>query len=179
MPAQQETKPVEDTVPKVDNDIAVGSDLEFQRGWWRFERIAWIALSLLLAGDLAGVFGRGPLAKAKVQSPDSGMTIRYERIERFSTPSILTVQIAQSAIHDGKFQLWSSETLVKGLGNQRVIPQPTDSVLQDGGILYTFRATDVPASVEFQLQPASPGVDHLQFRIPGGGEVRPTVYVLP
>jgi hypothetical protein len=179
MPTQQETKPVGDTVPKVDNDIAVGSDLQFQRGWWRFERIAWIGLSLILAADLAGILGRGPLAKARVQSPDGGMTIQYERIERFSTPSILTIQVAQSAIHNDKFQLWISEDLVKALGNQRVIPQPTESVLQSGGILYTFSATEVPASVEFQLQPASAGVDHLRFRVPGGGEVSPTVYVMP
>jgi hypothetical protein len=32
-------KPVEHTIEKVNDEIAVGSDLEFQRRWWRFERV--------------------------------------------------------------------------------------------------------------------------------------------
>ena len=64
MAAQQETKPVEDSVAKVDDDIAVGSDLEFQRAWWKFEKIAWFFLSLILLADWreysAGVRWRMP-----------------------------------------------------------------------------------------------------------------------
>lgn len=39
---QLETKPVEDTVPKVNNEVAVGEDLNFQRAWWKVERGIWI-----------------------------------------------------------------------------------------------------------------------------------------
>lgn len=81
------------------------------------------------------------------------MDISYERIERFSTPSILTVKLGQNAIHDGKVQLWVSESLVKDLGNQRIVPQPLMSTIGQGGILYTFPATvpPYPSSLHFLL----------------------------
>jgi hypothetical protein len=36
------------------------------------------------------------------------------------------------------------DALTKSLGNQRIIPQPLSSALQEGGYDYTFLATDTP-----------------------------------
>ena len=36
------SKPIADSVAKVDGEVAVGEDLEFQRKWWKFERATWI-----------------------------------------------------------------------------------------------------------------------------------------
>lgn len=177
--AHAQTKPVEDTVAKVDNELAVGSDIEFQRKWWKFEHVAWVFLTILIGLDIAGVFGRGPVAKAKIEAPDHSYTVSYERIERYSTPSIMDIQFRAPAVQSGKIQLWVSSTLVKGLGNQRVIPQPETSSLVHGGLLYTFAAATPPNSVEFDLQPAAAGIYHLKIAVPGHGEVQPTVYVVP
>jgi hypothetical protein len=85
------TEPVTDSVPKINDEVAVGEDLEFQRSWWRFERCVWILFAVLVFLDVLGVFGRGPLAKAHAEAADGSMKIDYERVERFSTPSIMTV----------------------------------------------------------------------------------------
>jgi hypothetical protein len=174
-----QTKPVEDTVPKVNNEIAVGSDLDFQRKWWRFEFGLWIFFTVLIIMDLLGCFGRGYLAKARVQTDDGSMNVRYERVERFGTPSLLTINFGQSAIHDGKLQLWVSESLVKELGAQRVVPQPAASVIGEGGILYTFPATTYPASAEFALQPTKAGIADLTLRIPDQQQVKMKIVVMP
>lgn len=179
MAASAQTKPVEDTISKVNDEVAVGSDLEFQRKWWRFTRALWIVFAGLVVADLLGCFGRGPLAKAQVRTPDGTMDIKYERIERFSTPSILRVQFGSSAIRDGKIQLWVSDTLVKPLGNQRVIPQPLTSVEDRGGILYTFPVTTPPASVAFALEPISPGIYETSLQVPGAEKVTVRIYVMP
>ena len=50
---------VGDSVPKVNNDLAVGEDLEFQRRWWRFEKIVWPLLMLFVVVVLFVVFGCG------------------------------------------------------------------------------------------------------------------------
>jgi len=50
--------PMTDSVAKIDHELAVGEDLNFQRRWWRFERIAWIIFVLIIVLDLAGAFGR-------------------------------------------------------------------------------------------------------------------------
>lgn len=179
MAVHSPTRPIEDSVAQVNNEIAVGSDLQFQRRWWIFERSVWILFTVIVILDICGFFGRGPMANARLRAKDGTIDIQYERVERYSTPSILTVHFGPDAIHDGKVQLWVSESFVKGLGNERVVPAPTRSMIGEGGILYTFPADPGPASAEFALQPTAPGVDHLRMRVPGHEEVHMTIYVMP
>lgn len=179
MAAATQTKPVEDTISKVNDEVAVGSDLEFQRKWWRFTHVMWIVFACIVIADLLGCFGRGPLANARVRTNDGTMEVKYERIERFSTPSILRVQFGPGAIRDGKIQLWIAESLIKPLGTQRVIPQPLTSVEDRGGILYTFPTTALPASVQFELEPIFPGIYDTSLQVPDAEKVNLRMYVMP
>jgi hypothetical protein len=173
------TQPVADTVPKVNDELAVGEDLRFQRRWWRFENGVWIFFTLVIALDLAGVFGRGPMANARAATGDQALQVKYERVERFETPSILTVNFGSKAIRQGRAELWVSEDLVKALGNQRVIPQPVDSKVGGNGVLYSFAATAVPATAAFALEPAQAGLHTLRLRIPGMEELVLKILVMP
>jgi len=173
------TSPVRDSVSKVNDELAVGADLNFQRRWWVFERCVWVLFFLIVIADLLGCFGRGYFSHAEIKGPDGVTDIKYERIERFSTPSILTVNVGPSAVHQGQIKLWASGSLVKPLGNQRVIPEPLSSVLENGGILYTFSASARPSSVEFALEPATFGVFPLTLQVPGTEPVNLQIYVMP
>ncbi len=173
------TQPVSDSVPKINDELAVGEDLAFQRRWWRFENAVWALFAVIIVLDLLGAFGRGPLANAEERSGDGALSVQYERVERFSTPSIMTIHFEPSAIHDGKVQLWMSNALLKPLGNQRIIPQPASSKVDAGGVAYTFDAGRAPASVDFALEPAKPGLYHLAMRIPGSQELVLKIFVMP
>lgn len=173
------TKPVGDTVPKINDEVAVGEDLDFQRAWWRVERGIWIFFLLLIIADLLGAFGRGWLAKAHVTTHDQSLDVSYERIERYGTPSILRIELPASIIHDGKAQLWVSEDLVKSLGNQKVVPQPERSVVGQNGILYTFPVSTPPMTLEFGLQPTSIGVNRISFQSPGFEKLDLKIWVMP
>lgn len=180
------TAPVEDSVAKVGNELAVGEDLEFQRRWWRFEKIVWLVFATVVVLDLAGVFGRGPAANARKVTADAAVNMQYERVERFSTPSILTLHMGNNAVKNGMIKLWVSDSVVKELGNQRIIPQPATSATGDGGILYTFPSGPDPNSIEFALQPAQPGLSHFTIRlVPDGNPSQPMdsltagVFVMP
>lgn len=179
MTPQPHTNHVEDSVAKVDDDIAVGEDLEFQRKWWRFENAAWLIFTLAIVLDLSGLFGRGPLAKAERRSEDGTIDLKYERIERTASPSIMTIRFGPSAIHDGKIRLYISDSLVKPLGAQRVIPAPQDSLVGDGGLTYTFPASKPPASVDLELQPPGPGVFDFTVGVVGADQVHSRVVVVP
>lgn len=180
MAASPRTRPVEDTISKVGDELAVGEDLQFQQRWWHFEHIVWLLFTVILALDLAGVFGRGPLAKATAHTMDGTMTIDYERVERFQTPSVLTVHFGKNAVQQGKVQLWVSDTLIKPLGNQRIIPAPQTSTIAAGGILYTWPATNAPDSAAFALEPSSPGVYKYDIRIPTTGDsISRRIFVMP
>jgi len=173
------SKPVEDTVAKVDGEVAVGEDLEFQRKWWKFERVAWILFTLILLLDVAGVFGKGPVAHATRKAGDGSIEVKYERIERTGTPSILRIDFGSSAIHDGKIMLYISESLVKELGAQRIVPSPEVTRVGKGGLTYTFPAAGLPASVELALQPSGPGLNHFVIQVEGAEPVNGDVVVVP
>jgi hypothetical protein len=173
------SKPVEDSVPKVDNAIAVGEDLDFQRKWWRFERIAWVLFGVIILCDVLGLFGRGYLANAERRTGDGSVDLKYERVERASTPSIMTFRFGPSAVHDGRIRLFVSEDVVKALGAQRISPQPAESVVGGGGITYTFPASDPDAVVEIMLEPSFPGVHSFEVGVPGSEMVREKVAVVP
>lgn len=177
--ASTATKPVRDTVAKVNDEIAVGSDMEFQHKWWRFTRVLWIVFTIVVIADLLGCFGRGLLANARLKASDGSMNVQYERIERFSTPSILHINFGPASIHDGKIQLWISRSFVKPLGMQRVIPQPWTSVVGEDGITYTFPAKPGAATVDLALEPAAPGVYQMAMRVPGSQELRSRIFVMP
>jgi hypothetical protein len=173
------TKPVENTIAKVNDEVAVGENLDFQRKWWQFENAIWILFTIIIVCDLAGLFGRGPLAKAEKQAADGSIHVQYERIERTDSPSILTVRFAPSAIHDGKVTLYVSNSLVKEIGTQRVIPAPQSTVVGDGGLTYTFPASHVPASVDLALEPAGPGIYEFTMAVVGNAPVHARIVVVP
>lgn len=172
-------KPVEDSVPKVDQEVAVGEDLEFQRRWWKFEKVVWSLFALILLLDIAGVFGRGPAAHAERKTADGTLDVKYERIERTGTPAVMSVRFGEGAIRNGKVELYVSESMVKELGNQRVVPAPLSTAVGEGGLTYTFPATELPATVEFALQPAAPGVYRLAMGVPGAERMEMRAVVMP
>jgi hypothetical protein len=173
------TNSVEDSVAKVNDEVAVGENLEFQRKWWRFENAAWVVFTLIIVLDLSGLFGRGPLAKAERRTADGTIHVKYERIERTDSPSIMTIHFGPSAIHDGKIHLYVSDSLVKPLGTQRVIPAPQDTLIGDSGLTYTFSASKPPASVDLALQPSGPGIYDFTVGVVGAERVHARVFVVP
>jgi hypothetical protein len=159
--------------------LKLGEDLEFQRKWWRFENFAWILFTLIIVLDLAGLFGRGPIAKAERGAADGTIDVKYERIERADSPSILTIDFGPSAIHDGKIKLYISESLVKGLGTQRVVPAPTETTIGDGGLTYTFPASEPAATVDLALQPSAPGIYDFTIGVANAEPIQAKVFVVP
>ncbi len=172
-------RPVADTVPKVDNAVAVGEDLAFQRRWWKFENIVWSFFALILLADLSGLLGNGPLAHVKRATPDQLLEVAYDRVERATTPVKFVVKPGPAAIHNGRLQLFVSDTLVKDLGAATIAPQPAESAIGNGGITYTFPALPGPAEIQFGLLPPSSGLKHFTVGIPGGQQITEPVLVLP
>ncbi len=179
MATDVQMKPITDSVAKTDGAVAVGEDLEFQRKWWRFERVVWSLFALILLADVSGLLGRGPLSKAQAQTADGSLRIKYEKVERANTPSIMTLLPGQAALHDGAVQIFISDSIVKELGAQRVVPQPERSTVGNGGVTYTFPATQLPVTVQIALQPSFVGSHEFQVKVPGQEAVSGKVLVLP
>ena len=170
---------VVDHLPRVDDAVLWASDLDFQRRWWRFEKAAWLLLAVVLIADALGAFGRGWLAQAELNAADGSVRVRYERVERAGTPSEMTIEFGPSAVRDQKVQIFASQSIVKELGAQRIIPQPIASEIGPGGITYTFSAARAPAIASIAMQPSFPGIHHLELRVLGSDPIRATIVVLP
>jgi hypothetical protein len=170
---------VRNSVAQVNDEVAVGEDLSFQRRWWRFERFAWIFFTLIIVLDLAGAFGRGPLAHARAQSSDQELTVEYERIERTGTPSMMNITLGTNTLRADHIELFVSETVFSGLGAQRVVPQPAESRVGRGGLSYTFLARDAPARVSLELTPPHAGWFSFRLRAVNGAEVTGKIWVVP
>lgn len=174
------TQSIDDSVPRDRNELSVGEDLDFQRRWWRFEHAVWIVFTVIVALDVAGVFGRGPVAKVHESTPDGAMNLTYEQFQRFQTPSIISIHFGPNAVRDGKLQLWVSQSVITKAGNQRIIPEPASSELKDQGLLYTWPSGQHPDSADFAVEPASPGIYHFSVRLPAlGDEFTERVVVWP
>ena len=173
------TEPVVDSVPQVDNAIAVGEDLAFQRRWWKFERGVWVVFGLILLADALGGFGRGPLSKAERQTADGAMKVKYERVERAGTPSVMSLEFQPQAVRNGQLELFVSNTLLRQIGAQRIIPQPSSSSLSEGGVTYTFPVQAAPAIVQFALEPSFPGLHSFQLRLAGEDAVGGKIAIVP
>ena len=181
MASQTFVDPVDgDAVPKVDNAVAIGEDLAFQERWWKFEHLIWSFFALVLLADVLGVFGRGWLARSELRDPATGMHVKYERVERASTPSIMDITFAPETVSDGAVHLFVSESIVKELGTQRVAPQPVSSVIGHGGITYAFAAAgSEPVEVQLALEPSFPGVHRFTLQVPGRSAAEGHVVVMP
>ena len=172
-------RPVGDTVPKVDNAVAVGEDLSFQRRWWKFENFIWSFFALVLLADVAGLLGNGPLAHAHRQMQDGSLRLQYDRIERATTPNTMTIKPSPQLVQNGHIVLFVSDSVVKELGAQRIAPQPAVSAIGNGGITYLFPALGGSSTIQFGLQPAAPGLHKITVGIPGGEQIQARVLVLP
>jgi uncharacterized membrane protein YcaP (DUF421 family) len=179
MPAIYETKPIEDSIAKINNEFAVGSDPIFKkmRRIWacRVDR-AHHFHHFVFCGSIRTRSGR-ECARARFWWLHGYWL--WPHSARWHSVGIDYRFSAVSSVQNEAVQLWTSDSLVKPLGTHRVIPQPASSVLGGGGMLYTFPASTVPLTVEFQMQPAAIGSSELKLQMPGRATVRLHIFVMP
>jgi hypothetical protein len=170
---------VQDSVPKVDNQVAVGEDLKFQRKWWRFEKGLWTVFCIILLCDLIGVFGEGPVSKRSRTTPDGTLILEYNRMMRSGTASQLLLRFGPNAVHDGKISVYVSDPVVKQLGAQRIAPQPATSTLGNDGVTYTFPAVNGPWDMQIELSPKVAGNHHFRIQVVGADPIDAETFIFP
>ena len=135
----------------------VGEDIRFQRRVWRFQRIGWGGMALLILSGLAGVFGGGPLADASGRSADGAVLVDWERIERVGRDSELRLRTV--APHVGPLELRLEGELAGEVELGRIEPEPAAEARAPERIWFRF---DPPppgerAEIVLQLRSDRPG----------------------
>lgn len=131
------------------------SHLTFQKREWRVQRIAWAIMALILAATLAGVFGRGPLARSHAGGPANGLVLRYDRIARYRALSSLDFLVMSPPVR-GELRLWIARDFVDALKVHAVTPEPSAQDISEDRISYVFTTTGgAPFKIRFEVEPNS------------------------
>src|SRR6185503_14041101 len=93
---------------RVDPVRSEGLELEehvgFQRRDWLAQRIAWVLMVLFVGAAAVGLFGSGPLSRARADVPGL-MTLEYDRFGRLETTEALKVRLEPAATRGGTVRL--------------------------------------------------------------------------
>lgn len=133
-------------------------NIAFVEREWTASRIGIVAMVLIVLMSLAGVFSVGPVSWAARSEPESGMTLRYEKLVRRGGPTELQVSLP-GALADGSgtVSLWISDEYLELVTIEKVVPQSHKATSTSSGVLYDFPIAG-PAEdldVTFSITPRS------------------------
>lgn len=74
-------------------EFPVREDMAYQLKVWRFERVGWYGLVLLVILTLLGLFSRGPLSSRDVQSLDGRLGVKYELFHRNGSNNAMIIHL--------------------------------------------------------------------------------------
>jgi len=129
----------------------------------------WSICGVLVIGGLLGVFGRGPLSKATLGSPEDAVRLEYERFTRFRTPAVLTLTLAGMQLQSPAVRVRISNELMESIKLEQTVPRPVATALTTEGTLLTFQTASASAGgvLRFAQEPGRIGVRHGHISIEG------------
>lgn len=147
-------------VSRVNDELAAGYDEDFESWWWRVEIGVWVVLSICILAGLLGLTGRGVLAKHLRRTSDAGLEVKYERVARYKTPTIIQIRLSPAVFQGKTAYLWVNRAIIEDMGTQRIIPQPLTSYPGENGIGYVFPVQEAgqPLFISLAEEPSRPGI---------------------
>lgn len=143
-------------MPDIRSDgLQIAEHPQFQKKFWKVERIAWVAFAVIIIVALSGLTGSGgPLSEGKASI--GGADVSYPRVARWQTGSRLTVSIVEpppetvigfSHPHAARFTI------------EGVVPEPEAVSSENGRHMYRFAPTrEGAAHIVYELTALNPGI---------------------
>jgi len=143
-------------------DYPVREDMPQQRRIWRFERLGWYALMVLIVLTLAGLFSKGPLSTTEVRSADGQLRVEYQRFLRNGSSDALVIHM-RGAAHT-PLALEINGELLQGFNVEMLQPQPLKASTAGEGVkLWTLSDDQGRATLHLTLR--SDGVGRFDTRV--------------
>ena len=142
----------------------------------RIQHAAWIAMLVVLAAAVLGVFGSGPLSATERSA--GGLTVAYQRFERSQRASSITVTFAGSPGGEAALSLprgWLDRVRIES-----VSPEPRSESATAAGSTWRFATgTAGPIEATFRFVPERAGSVEGWVEREGGGRVPFRQFVWP
>lgn len=156
----------------------VREDMAYQLKVWRFERVGWYTLVLLVILTLLGLFSRGPLSSRDIHSSDDRLAVEYELFHRngSTNPMLLRLKGQPNAL----LEVELGGDWLEGFDVQALQPQPTRSASAGQGLKFWVQAdARGEASLYLSLLSEGLGTYHSRIALPGGAAVSFDQFIFP
>ena len=161
-----------------DRQYPVAEDIALQRKVWRFERVGWYVLLVVVALTLLGLFSRGPLSSTSATSAQGDLSVEYERFHRSGGANPMVIEVRGQPGQTVTVVL--GRALMEGFSVDSIQPQPVNSMGTPQGLALTL-PTDKKGQAALYLVWRSNGFGLFKSRIKvvDGGEVALTQFIYP
>lgn len=114
-------------------------------------------MALLLIACLLGLFGDGPLSRAKTGSPRT-MTVQYDRLLRSSAPAEYGFEANPAVVTGHELRLRFDQSLMDGIEIDSIVPQPETEEAGPNSTEFAFRVkANTSVKVNFRYRPTTFG----------------------
>lgn len=145
-------------------------NMRFQACEWRWQRIGWGILGLIVILAMAGVLGDGPASRTKVEK--TFLRVDYHRFTHRETVTPLDITYRHKE-GDTSLVLEFDRSCLQGLAVEETRPEPKANMAREGeGISLEFDlAPDAPwTKLHFRVKPDKAGLRRCRVRSDAGME---------
>ena len=156
----------------------IREDMAYQLKVWRFERVGWYVLVLVVLMGLMGVFSRGLLSSRDVRSEDGKVRVEYEMFHRNGSTN--SMKITLSSTSDSQVELELAGQLLEGFSIETLQPEPLRSRSSSQGIrLWLQTDLDGQATLYITLRGDGLGFYRSQISSPGTNSLKLVQFIFP
>jgi hypothetical protein len=156
----------------------VNEDMSYQLKVWRFERVGWYVLVLLVILTLLGLFSRGPLSTRELQSGDGRIGVEYELFHRNGSINPLVIHLKGQPSEVLEVELGGD--WMEGFSIETQQPQPLRTSGAGQGMKLWIQA-DAQGQASLYLSTLGEGLGfyHSRIAMPGGAVVSFDQFIFP
>lgn len=156
----------------------IREDMTYQLKVWRFERVGWYVLVLVVLMGLLGVFSRGLLSSRDVRSEDGKVRVEYEMFHRNGSTN--SMRITLSSTPNSPVELELAGHLLEGFSIETLQPEPLRSRSSAQGIrLWLLTDLDGQATLYITLRGDGLGFYRSQISSPGINGIKLVQFIFP
>jgi hypothetical protein len=159
--------------------LEIEKDLDFQYRSWRFQRIGWIIMALIICAGLAGFFGHHPFTKKTEETANKILSVEYTPYTRYESQDNLRVRLTSDTPNLNIIRLWFDEAYLDSLTVVAVSPLPIRGESRKGQRAFVFQSDGRPFTATFSVHLHKLGVVQGSIGIDTGEVLPITHFVWP
>jgi hypothetical protein len=155
----------------------------FQRLEWRFQRVGWALLAILVAVALTGLLGNGPLSKATAAATDGSVRIEFERFLHAHRESKVKIEVRVPTGSSDRIRLALDDAWLDAMTIRQITPLPAAEQPGSGESAFLFdiagRRAEAPVRITLHFEPETYGPLSATLRIDDSDPIHLRQFVYP